>query len=132
MAPGFPLLLGVLAIVGTVQSVINGMLYQIVPFLVWFHLRGLGVYSVSSMKEVLSDEAARQQFWTHAASLGLLVLAVLWDGAVYPASAAYILSSALLEIHLIKAARVYSQRCREARCALGHRSDPRSSPGFRL
>ena len=35
----YGMLLGVLMIVGFAMSVINGMLYKIVPFLVWFHLQ---------------------------------------------------------------------------------------------
>ena len=46
---------GLLHRVGFPHSLINGMLYKIVPFPVWFHLQGLSVRAVSSMKEVLPD-----------------------------------------------------------------------------
>jgi hypothetical protein len=40
--PEWPLLCGVLALFGGFMSVMIGMLYKIVPFLVWSHLQNLG------------------------------------------------------------------------------------------
>jgi hypothetical protein len=74
-----PLLLGVLLMLGCGFSAVNGMLYKIVPFLLWYHLQsrsGLDRKAVPSLRELLPDRAAKQQFWMHMAGLVLLVFAV--------------------------------------------------------
>jgi len=109
-APAYPLALGVLWLVGFALSAVSGMLYKIVPFLVWLHLqsghppRG----SVPNMKEIIADAAARRQARTHEAALVLLLGAALQpDPWLYPAAAASGLSSALLGWNLFSAWRVY-------------------------
>jgi uncharacterized membrane protein SirB2 len=55
--------LGVLAIPGVFLSVINGMLYKIVPFLNWLHLQklmGLGMLP-PNMKDMIPETAIRYQ-----------------------------------------------------------------------
>lgn len=67
-----PLLLGVLFIVGCASSAVNGMLYKIVPFLLWYDLQGkagLDRKSVPSIRELTQDRAAKQQFLLHLAAL---------------------------------------------------------------
>jgi hypothetical protein len=108
--PRLPLLLGVLVLGGFALSVINGMLYKIVPFLVWFHLqaRGPGKSPLKSMKDVLTDRMAQGQFYTHAAAVLLLLGAVLAPAwCFYPAALLTTLSAAWLARNLIAAIGVY-------------------------
>jgi hypothetical protein len=114
-AASYPLALGVLWIVGFALSVVNGMLYKIVPFLVWLHVqsrhppRG----SVPNMKEIIGDAAARRQAWTHEIALALLLCATLQPGLfLYPAAVVSGLSSALLGWNLVGAWRVYRRFAR--------------------
>jgi hypothetical protein len=75
-----PLLLGILLIAGCGFSAVNGMLYKIVPFLLWYDLQsrsGLDRKSVPSIRLLSDDARARQQFWLHLASLLLLVGAAM-------------------------------------------------------
>lgn len=82
-SPQYHLLLGVGLIVGAGVSVVNGMLYKIVPFLSWFHLQNRQLslmcmtVQVPNMKEFISDKAARDQYNVYVASLLLLFAAVL-------------------------------------------------------
>jgi hypothetical protein len=75
--PARPLALGALAIVGFLYSAINGMLYKIVPFLVWHHLQERAAPGVRApgVKLIIPDARARAQFWLQAAALLLLLAA---------------------------------------------------------
>ncbi|HEX8011126.1 MAG TPA: hypothetical protein VF814_09355 [Casimicrobiaceae bacterium] len=101
-------LIGLLALLGCAGSIINGMLYKIVPFLTWFHLQsqtGAGRL-VPNMKKMLSDADQRLQVRIHVAGLALLIAAVAWPRLlVYPAALALGASGALLEVSLLKVLR---------------------------
>lgn len=110
--PGWPLLWGVLVLLGGFVSVMVGMLYKIVPFLVWLHLRNLGRGKVSApnMKQVLAESDMRQHLWLHSLALLTLLLAVVWpDWLVYPAGLTLIAAHAWLLRNLLRALRVYRQ-----------------------
>ncbi len=103
------LLLGILMIVGFGVSAINGMLYKIVPFLVWLHLQsGGGRGRLTNMKEIIPDERARRQCWLHCAGLCLLMAAV-WRPSwfAYAGALAFGLSCLLLWLNLLAANRMY-------------------------
>jgi len=114
--PRTGLLLGAGLIVGFALSVINGMLYKIVPFLVWFHLQnrllhsgllGTGV-KVPHMKRVLPDAVSRRQFRAHAGAVILLPLALLWpDPLLYPFALVLGVSFLLLARNLWAASLLY-------------------------
>lgn len=75
-----PLLLGVLFIVGCAFSAVNGMLYKIVPFLLWYDLQGkagLDRTSVPGIRELTQDCAAKQQFLVHLTALIFLCAATV-------------------------------------------------------
>ena len=106
----WPLLLGVLLLFGTFMSVIVGMLYKIVPFLVWLHLQNLGHgrLSAPNMKKVLSEPQMVRQMIVHFAAVTMLVLAVFWPAwFVYPAGLALVIANAWLLRNLLSAAGVY-------------------------
>ena len=113
-APAYPLALGVLVIAGFGGSVVNGMLYKIVPFLVWYHLQHnaeLGCAKAPNVKQILRDTDAQRQFWLHLAALLLLLAATMlpqWLARI--AAVAYMLSAAMLWHNLLKAARVFREK----------------------
>lgn len=113
-APGeaMDIALGVLRIIGVAMSVICGMLYKIVPFLVWLHLqdwRPAPVRSaVPNMKAILPQRGARVQFLFHAGALVLLLGEALQPGwLIYPAALAFGASCGALERNLLAALQVY-------------------------
>lgn len=115
--PRLPLTLGVLFIVGFAYSAVNGMLYKIVPFLVWYHLQdtlGRGRRG-PCVKDVLPDSIAVKQFIAHLAALLLLTGATLWPGPLTrPAALALALSSSWLWLNLLQATRLYLRVKRSA------------------
>lgn len=108
--PSYSLALGSLWLVGFAMSAINGMLYKIVPFLVWLHLQSQARPrgSVPNMKEVIGDTAARRHAAAHEIALALLLCATVWPMAFfYPAIALNSLSAALLGWNLLSALLIY-------------------------
>ena len=107
---GWPLLFGTLLLFGGFMSVIIGMLYKIVPFLVWLHLQNLGKghLMAPNVKKVLNQKQIDRQMWAHFCSFGLLVLAVFWPlWFVYPAGLALIVANIWLLRNLLSAVAVY-------------------------
>ena len=84
--PRYPMMLGVLIVVGAAISVINGMLYKIVPFLVWLHLTNKAseaalqgktlANKVPNMKQIIGGKRAKLQFHAHTTALVLAVTGV--------------------------------------------------------
>lgn len=83
---------GMAFMLGFAASLINGMLYKIVPFLAWFHLQALkseaaprqeaagtaaarGNRRVPNMKELLPETPTRWHLWLHALALPALLAA---------------------------------------------------------
>lgn len=82
--------LGLLFLLGFAASVISGMLYKIVPFLAWFHLKtqtGAKVGTIPNMKEMIPDKLARLHFRLHLAALALLLPAPFLNLAFPPDTA---------------------------------------------
>lgn len=106
----WPLLFGALLLFGGFMSVILGMLYKIVPFLVWLHLQNLGHgrLMAPNVKKVLDERHINGQMITHFVTVGLLLLAVVWPRwFVYPAGLALVLANAWLLRNLLAAVGVY-------------------------
>ncbi|OGB09965.1 MAG: hypothetical protein A3E79_17120 [Burkholderiales bacterium RIFCSPHIGHO2_12_FULL_61_11] len=107
---GWTLLFGVLLLFGCFMSVTIGMLYKIVPFLVWLHLqnRGRGRVLAPNMKKVLAQELVDRQMLAHFVACALLLLAVLWPAwLVYPAGLSLIIANGWLLRNLVSATAVY-------------------------
>ena len=106
----WPPLFGVLVLMGCFMSVMGGMLYKIVPFLVWLHLqnRGRGHMKTPNMKKVLPQAKIDGQMLAHLLALALLLLSVFWPRwYVYAAGIALIFSNLWLLINLLHATSVY-------------------------
>jgi len=113
---GWLLLPGVV-VLGFALSVVNGMLYKIVPFLSWFHLQhrklsllGGGGPRVPNMKDFIGGWTLDWQFYLHLAALAMLLLAVTgWRDGAYPAGFFLSLSALMLWYNLFKAVRRFYQ-----------------------
>ncbi|HKJ76792.1 MAG TPA: hypothetical protein VKA64_06270, partial [Gammaproteobacteria bacterium] len=91
-----------------------GMLYKIVPFLVWLHLnnrlQSVGAFQgrVPNMKQVIPSKRARLQFWLHLAALPVLLLAAVAPGWwLYPGALLLLASNTLLGVNMLTGLRVY-------------------------
>ncbi len=108
------LLFGALFLLGFAASVVHGMLYKIVPFLLWLHLHRKNVRdALPNMKEILPDRRTRPHLWIHAAALAAALLACLAPALfTYPAAALLLLSFGWLEWNLLAAVRLYRRLVR--------------------
>jgi hypothetical protein len=108
--------LAFLFIAGFAVSVVNGMLYKIVPFLIWFHLQSLlmGVARVPNMKLIMPEAGMRRQMWLHFTAVPALAMSALWPPLIYPAALLFGTSMILLEINLLYAFRIYRQNAKLA------------------
>ena len=107
--------LGVLLIQGVILTMINGMLYRIVPFLSWFHLQHILVaeqrfdIQLPHMKMFISDQSVRRQYYVHlAAVLCMLVASVTPEVMIYPAAGLLFISNLLLLTNLGQSWRKHS------------------------
>ena len=109
-------MLAFLFIAGFAVSVVNGMLYKIVPFLIWFHLQSrlMGVAKVPNMKQIMPEPGMRRQMWLHFAAVPALVLSALWPPLIYPAALLFGSSMLLLEFNLLSAFRLYRRNVKLA------------------
>jgi hypothetical protein len=114
------LLLGVLFLTGFGISAVSGMLYKIVPFLVWLHLNNLkfatgAAFTVPTMKQVIPEVRARWQFRAHLFALCLMVGAALDPSEIMTriASAGFMVSAALLGFNLWSALALYGRLRRQ-------------------
>lgn len=110
-AQDLEVLLGALFIVGFVVSVIYGMLYKIVPFLIWLHLQEQNTtrrFRLPNMKDIIPDRHARRSLYLHLASVLLLVCAVLEPAwCLRVAALTFVLSFLYLAYNLYAALGVY-------------------------
>lgn len=104
----YPLLLGVLFLLGFAVSVVSGMLYKIVPFLAWFHLQAqlqARAGTIPTMKDMIATRRQRLQLRLHQAACALLVPAPLWPPLAVAGGLMLGLSAASLWLNLHSALR---------------------------
>lgn len=105
-------LLGILYIIGFTVSAINGMLYKIVPFLIWLHLQQTNIEfkPIPNMKKIIPQARGWRHLMLHVSAVLLMICAVLnprWF--IYPAMSIFIVSTMHLYINLVQAMRVYTK-----------------------
>jgi len=77
----FTYLFAILFFIGFASAITNGMLYKIIPFLIWLHRFSslVGKVETPTMKEILPDSPAHRQFFLFSIALVLLLIS-----SVYP------------------------------------------------
>lgn len=108
------LALGVLLLVGFFVSVINGMMYKIVPFIMWLHLQKR-MPVPPTMNQIIRSDGMRGQSRLHVAAVACLLGALLWPPLIHPAGVLFAASCAWLEWNLMQAARLYVRLAAAAR-----------------
>jgi len=90
------------------MSLMHGMLYKIVPFLVWFHLFRGGVKSgVPNMKEIIPETWMWRHLWLHRSTLLGALFAPWWNAAAWLVEVGLLLQGMLLGYALFIAIAVY-------------------------
>jgi len=107
-------LTGYMFFYGFVISVINGMLFKIVPFLVWLNLNKelsqstVGLSSIPTMNEVISRKKMLFQYYIHLSSMLFVLLSFLVPTVFfYLGTILWGLSLAILNVYMYQSVRLY-------------------------
>lgn len=111
--PALPVLSGVLLLHGGFVSIIQGMLYKIMPFLAWLHLTQAGL-KAPNVKQLQPEKPAKAQLTAHSVAVTMLVLAVVTGhpGLLQFAGALVALECAWLLLNLLGILGAYRQALR--------------------
>lgn len=103
-------LISVVFALGFLFSLLQGMIYKIIPFLCWFHLSSKGYFTVPTMRELIVEKDIRLQFYIYASSLLFFLLAsflsliFLYVGAIL-----FIVSNIMFLSNMILAIKKYKE-----------------------
>lgn len=108
---GLQIALAVLFLLGFATSVVNGMLYKIVPFLAWFHLQAQRpgqIASIPNMKQYVPEPMAQRHLALHIAGV-LVCLAGPWLpwSVVQMGLVLLMVSGVLFWFNLVRARRLF-------------------------
>jgi hypothetical protein len=114
-ADRWEMLLGTLLIPGFGVSAVNGMLYKIVPFLLWNDAQRRAPTALPFMPKVrqfIPERDAMRQFGAHLCAVVLLTVACLVPALLLPGALALAASAALLAWNMGRALRLHGSTCR--------------------
>ena len=92
---------------GFILSIIIGMLYKIVPFLVWFHLNAMGYMSIPTINEMINKNIAKVQYILFIASLIGFIFSFYFSHFLQLSAIGFIISMILLEYNAISPVLIY-------------------------
>jgi hypothetical protein len=94
---------------GFIFSLIIGMLYKILPFLVWFHLNAKGYMSIPTINEMINKKLARTQFILFIISLIGFIISFFIPSLLTFFAITFILSMIILEYNVIAPILIYKR-----------------------
>ncbi|HWI56402.1 MAG TPA: hypothetical protein VNZ22_04200, partial [Bacillota bacterium] len=91
-------LYGFVALAGVISFAIIGMLYKIIPFLVWYrsYSRQIGSSKVPSLADLYSPQLQAAGYWSYVAGLSVTSVGILWSHALGVRCGATLLAGSLL------------------------------------
>lgn len=92
---------------GFIVSIIIGMLYKIVPFLVWFHLNAKGYMTIPTINEMINKNAARAQFVLFIASVIGFIFSFYMPELLKISALSFIISMVLVEYNVVAPILIY-------------------------
>lgn len=101
-------LLAIVFGLGFLYSLLQGMVYKIIPFLCWFHLTSKGYFTVPTMRELIVESSIRLQFYIYVSSLIFFLLAFYLSPIfLYLGAGLFIFSNILFLINIVLAVKKY-------------------------
>ena len=92
---------------GFILSIIIGMLYKIVPFLVWFHLNAMGYMTIPTINEMINKNVAKLQFVLFILALIGFIFSFYMPYLLQISAVSFIISMVLLEYNVIAPILIY-------------------------
>lgn len=94
---------------GFIFSIMSGMLYKIVPFLVWFHLNAKGYMSIPTMNDMISKKLSKVQFFLFIVSLAGFIVSFFVPSVLWIFAVTFIISMIILEYNVIIPVLIYKK-----------------------
>ena len=100
----------ILAIVfafGFLYSLLQGMVYKIIPFLSWFHLSSKGYFKLPTIREFIDERYIKVHFFLHISSVVFFILSYFLHNLIYLGSILFLISNILFFINSLSAVKKY-------------------------
>jgi hypothetical protein len=94
---------------GFILSIMIGMLYKIIPFLVWFHLNAMGYMSIPTINDMIDKKFAKAQFILFVLSLIGFMVSLYIPILLQISALIFILSMLILQYNVIIPMLVYKR-----------------------
>lgn len=94
---------------GFIMSIMIGMMYKVIPFLVWFHLNARGYVKIPSIDEMIDTKLGYFQFITFTASLVGFIFAFYVPELLQVSAISFIISMIMLEYNIIIPVLMYKK-----------------------
>ena len=92
---------------GFILSILIGMLYKIIPFLVWFHLNAMGYMSIPTITEMIDKELATIQYIFFIFSIVMFSFSFYLHYLLDLSAISFIISMILLEYNILAPVLLY-------------------------
>ena len=92
---------------GFILSIMIGMLYKIIPFLVWFHLNAMGYMTIPTMNEMINKNLAKIQFVLFILSLIGFIISFYIPIMLKISAVSFIISMSILQYNVIAPVLIY-------------------------
>jgi hypothetical protein len=103
-------LLAIMFGLGFLYSLLQGMIYKIIPFLTWFHLNSKGHMIIPTMREMINEDMIKLHFFIYTASVFFFMISpFLSNFFVIIAALLFIISNILFLMNCVMAANKYAQ-----------------------
>ena len=102
-------LLSILFGFGFLYSLLQGMIYKIIPFLAWFHLSSKGYFTIPTIRDMIGEDLIKLHFYIYVASLTFFIITPFLSNIfIYIAAALFVVANGLFLINMVLAIRKYS------------------------
>ncbi|RXJ98867.1 hypothetical protein CRU98_08880 [Arcobacter sp. CECT 8986] len=99
---------------GFLYSLLQGMIYKIIPFLCWFHLSSKGHFNIPTIREIINEDLIKIHFYIYLLSLVFFILFGFFNELfLHIAACLFILSNILFLINCIIGMKKYATISKE-------------------
>lgn len=92
---------------GFLYSLLQGMVYKIIPFLSWFHLSSKGYFKLPTIREFIDEKYIKIHFFVHLISIIFFILSYFENNLISIASTLFLISNILFFINCLNAVKKY-------------------------
>ena len=93
---------------GFLYSLLQGMVYKIIPFLSWFHLNSKGYFNLPTIREFIDEKYIKLNFFVHVFSILFFVISYFENLLIYIAAILFLISNMIFFINCIVAIKKYN------------------------